>query len=322
VGAFRAGSILDRAFHHFPQLGPPLAGAYSQAETLRNPDVIHAHYLTTGYLVGSVTRSPLVVSAYGFDVTVLPRRRLWRAVLPSLAERVGVVLVEGPFMRRTFIGLVNPDKMGGVFPLAAGLEAIPFRALRAPTDGVRLVCCGRLISKKGHELAIRAFASARHALPAGSRLDLIGDGPLRPRLEELVRALGLGDRVRFAGALSRRQYLHELSRADMLLAPSLTARNGDGEGGAPTTILDAQAAGVLTVASTHADIPYLVEHGVTGLLVPEGNAEALHVAILDAVAQRGGWNEIAQRARDQVERRHSDAVVASLLTDVYQQVLK
>ena len=51
----------------------------------------------------------------------------------------------------------------------------------------------------------------------------------------------------------------------------MTARNGDTEGGAPTTILDAQAVGTIVVGSTHADIPFLVEDGVTGFLADEGS---------------------------------------------------
>jgi colanic acid/amylovoran biosynthesis glycosyltransferase len=132
----------------------------------------------------------------------------------------------------------------------------------------------------------------------------------------------VADAVTFLGALGRVEYLAELSGADILLAPSLTARNGDGEGGAPTTILDAQAAGVLTLGSTHADIPYLVEHGITGFLFREGDADGLRAAILDAVERRAEWPAIGQSARQQVERRHSDTNVAALLLDAYEQVLK
>jgi glycosyltransferase involved in cell wall biosynthesis len=320
--AMRAGSALDRMFHRVPQIGRAFASPYRTTERERTPDAIHAHYLTTGYLVGSVTKGPLVVSAYGFDVTVLPQRPTWRAAFPLLAIRADLVLVEGPFMQRTVLGLGIPDDKVRLVPIAAGLDGIPYRGPRTVDAGIRLVCCGRLVPKKGHELAIKAFAAARSDLPAGSHLAVIGDGPLRPHLEGLVHALGVADAVTFLGALGRVEYLAELSGADILLAPSLTARNGDGEGGAPTTILDAQAAGVLTLGSTHADIPYLVAHGITGFLFREGDADGLRAAILDAVERRAEWPAIGQSARQQVERRHSDTNVAALLLDAYEQVLK
>ena len=321
--AMRAGSALDHLFHRVPQIGRLFASPGARtAKRERTPDAIHAHYLTTGYIHWGRRRKARWSSALTVSTFRLSRRRPWRAAFRLLAKRADLVLVEGPFMRRTVVGLGIPDDKVRLVPIAAGLEGIPYRGPGTVDEGVRLVCCGRLVPKKGHELAIKAFAAARNALPVGSRMDVIGDGPLRPHLEGLVHELGVADRVKFLGALGRVEYLTELSGADILLAPSLTARNGDGEGGAPTTILDAQAAGVLTVGSTHADIPYLVEHGITGFLFGEGDADGLRAAVLDAVERRAEWPAIAQRARQQVERRHSDTNVAALLLDVYEQVVK
>lgn len=314
----RPGSLGDRLYHWLPAVGLCFAGPYAKAEQAAKPHVIHAHYLTTGYLVGSLTQAPLVISTYGFDVTVMPRRIAWRQAIRQLVPRVNAMLVEGPFMRRTVMDLGFPGDRVYIVPIAASLDRIAYRDPSPWGRAPRMLVCGRLVEKKGHDLALRAFASASDRLPRGAVLEIIGDGPMRSSLKRLAVELGVADRVRFWGALSRSEYLLRLSEADLLIAPSRTASNGDGEGGAPTTILDAQACGVIAVGSTHADIPFLVRDGETGYLVEEGSVESLAQGLCRAFASTDQWISIARRARRQVEDRHSDASVASLLDDIHQ----
>ena len=106
----------------------------------------------------------------------------------------------------------------------------------------------------------------------------------------------------------------------MFLAPSVTAANGDSEGGAPTTILDAQATGTIVVASRHADIPFIVDDGLTGFLAEEGQPDALAARIGDAIDDQARWPKIARAARAAVERQHSDASVSTVMLAVYQEV--
>lgn len=318
VPLIRPGSLGDRVYHRWPAVGLFFGKAYTEAERAAKPQVIHAHYLTTGYLVGSLTRAPLVISTYGFDVTVMPRRTAWRRAIRRLVPRVNAVLVEGPFMRRTVMDLGFSADRIHVVPIAASLDRIAYRDPSPGRAEPRIVVCGRLVEKKGHDLALRAFACAADTLPRGAILEIIGDGPRRSSLKRLAVELGVADRVRFWGALSRPEYLQRLSEADLLIAPSRTAPNGDGEGGAPTTILDAQARGVISVGSTHGDIPFLIRDGETGYLVEEGSVEALAEGLRRAFASTDQWISIARRARRQVEDRHADATVAGLLKDIHQ----
>ena len=317
MGALRAGGPLDLVFHHIPQIGPPLASSYRKVEATHAPDVIHAHYLTTGYLVGSVTSAPLVVSTYGFDVSVLPRRKPWRAALRQLATRASFIFVEGPFMRRAVAALGVPYDRIVVVPIAAKFHKITYRDPSLSIAGPRFLICGRLVPKKGHALALQAFANARAVLPPHATLEIVGDGPLRSDLEGLARRLRISAGVRFWGGLTRAAYLQRLSEADVLLAPSVEAENGDAEGGAPTTILDAQAKGVITVGSTHADIPFVIEDGATGFLFPEGDSEALAGVMQHALSCVRQWPEIARKARAQIDGRHSDEHVASIMAHAY-----
>lgn len=317
VPGLSLGGVGDRIFHRLPALALLARRAYAVAEREARPDVIHAHYLTTGHLVAVATRSPLVVSTYGFDVTLMPRRRLWRGAFHRLSGRVRAVLVEGPSMRASVEELGIPRERIEVVPIAANLDGIAYRPPRHLDGGLRVLMSGRMVEKKGHDLAIRAFAEVARELPSGSTLDLIGNGPLLDGLRKLCVRLPAGVEVRFRGALPRAEYLAVLAGSDLVLAPSRTATNGDGEGGAPTTILDAQATGVIVLGSTHADIPFLIRDGATGYLFGEDDVAGLSAAILRAVADTSQWSQMAAQARRQVDERHSDEFVASRLAEIH-----
>ncbi|MBA2719088.1 MAG: glycosyltransferase [Chloroflexi bacterium] len=314
------GSLTDRAFHRVPVIGPPLAAGYRNAEVAFAPSVIHAHYATTGYLIGETTHTPLVVNTYGFDVTILSRRRLWRRAYRRLADRAAAIIVEGPTMADSARALGFRSDRVVIIPIAAGLGSIEFRAT-VPVAPLRLLACGRFVEKKGHDQAIMAFARLAPELPADSELVIIGDGPLRPDLERLALAQSSAGCIRFTGAVPRPAFLDELRRSHLFLAPSRTARNGDGEGGAPTTILDAQAVGVPVVASTHADIPYLVADGTTGFLAREGDVASLVHTIRRALEARPQWLGLTQVARRATLDRNGDDTVRRQLLDLYARVL-
>src|SRR6185437_507604 len=127
---------------------------------------------------------------------------------------------------------------------------------------------GRLVEKKGVEILIEAFARARAARP-GASLVIIGDGPLRPRLERRA-----GEGVRFLGALPPGDVADWMRRATVLAAPSVTARDGDAEG-LPNVIVEAAASALPAVGSDHSGIPEAILDGETGFIVPERDAEAL-----------------------------------------------
>ena len=310
------GSTGAKVFHRIPQLGRRQQHVYRALATSRRPDVIHAHYLTTGYLAATGDR-PLVISAYGFDVGVMAQRRLWRRALGQLAVKRPVVLVEGPHMRQSVIGLGFAPERVRVVPIAVGHERLAYEPPGPPRSPLRLLIAGRFVEKKGIDTAIRTFAALRSSRPDAT-LEIVGGGRLEADLRSLATDTGAGQAITFAGLLPRDAYLDRIRGADVLLAPSRTAQNGDTEGGAPTTILDAQAVGTIVVGSSHADIPFLIEDGRTGFVADEGSVDSLVDAVSRAVAAASDrWPDIARAARSQVERRHDDASLASGLADAY-----
>ena len=152
-----------------------------------------------------------------------------------------------PSLRPRFV--VNP----------AGVD-LPRPAVRVPADDVRLLIAGRLVPMKGVELALTALGELRHYQ---WRLDVIGEGELRPSLERQAAALGLGDRIRFHGfqADPARWY----GGADLLLFPSQSESLG-------LVLLEAMSHGTpclgfLADGKTFWNVnDEIIEHGTTGLL--------------------------------------------------------
>jgi len=107
---------------------------------------------------------------------------------------------------------------------------------------------------------------------------LVGDGPGRGSLERQVAASGLKARVLLEGALTRSEIAALLADADVIVAPSVPTSAGKREG-IPVALMEGMATGLPAVASRLSGIPELIEDGVSGLLVPPGNAPALATAL-------------------------------------------
>lgn len=134
--------------------------------------------------------------------------------------------------------------------------------------------------------AIRAFALLRAEFP-GARLTVAGSGPELPHLQALVAGLGLGDSVVFAGRIDNADIPALYAGADCVLNPS-TVDN------MPISILEAHASGVPVVSTNVGGIPDIVQDGVSALLVPAGDHEAMARAAIRVLADR----PFAQRMRD------------------------
>jgi colanic acid/amylovoran biosynthesis glycosyltransferase len=173
-----------------------------------------------------------------------------------------------------------------------------------------------LREKKGHRFGIDAFSAV-----AQSRddvyLTIVGGGPLRKPLEAQVCELGLQDRVTFRGSLPRTECQVLLQQAHVLLYPSITASNGDTEGGAPVAILEAMAAGLPVISTRHADIPFVLRDGASGILVDEGDVDGMVGALRQVL---DGGEEVDRRAsegRRTVEEGHTLESQGKLLEAIY-----
>lgn len=213
-----------------------------------------------------------------------------------------------------------PPERTTVVPSGIRVADFPMTRHEAPKGrAVRLLCFGRLTPHKGFPFAIRALAKLR-AEQVDATLTMLGDGPQRAELAALVDTLGVSDRVTFFGAASQQQILDALKAADIVLAPSMVGPDGTQD--APINVLkEAMLAGNPVIATRHGGIPELVEHGETGLLVDEGDADGLAQSVRRLLSEPDLWPIITANARARVEKDFSDRASLDALLRAYEACL-
>lgn len=281
-------------------------------------DVVHAHFGPNArrfLFARAQAAAPVVVTFHGYDFSSEPVR-----VGPSMYARLFAVADAVTFNcehARSVLESLGcpPDRLR---PLRVGVDVarFPFRERHlADGEAVRILTVGRLVEKKGHEIALRALAAARPSLP-DVRYDIVGGGPLAGRLAEEARSLGLNDVVRLHGMRDSSYVRRLLADAHVFLLASTTARDGDQEG-APVVLVEAQACGLPVVTTTHSGIPEVVLAEESGLLVPEGDADALARAIVRLVREHESWPRLGAVGRAHVEQTFDVTPCTEQLLDVY-----
>jgi colanic acid/amylovoran biosynthesis glycosyltransferase len=286
--------------------------------------VLHAHFGYTGHQVLPLkrrTKLPLVTTFYGEDGSRLPREPAWRARYAELFAVGERFLVEGPCMARRLREIGCPAQKLAIHHIGIEPARYPFRE-REPkgrNTAVRIFFCASFREKKGLRYALEAVARAHQEHP-NLELRVGGDGPGRDTAHERVQRLGMQGYTRFLGFVSHPRMIEEMHAADLFVQPSVTARDGDSEGGAPTTLLEAQACGLPVLASRHADIPHVVADGETGLLAPEHDVEQLAAQLLLLLKEPERWASLGAAGRERIERFHDAATLARRLEDLYQEL--
>lgn len=290
-----------------------------------NPDILHAHFGPTGAeLRGHRTPDrPLVTTFYGVDTSMNPKQdESLKQEYKRLFETGDLFLVEGPSMQEKLRRLGCPEHKIGIQRI--GIETDDITPQYPTTrDPWQILMVGRFVEKKGMRDGIQAFSFAFSDVD-DAELRIVG-GEARDitqaDLEQLAADHGVADQVTFTGFLEYEAYLQEVRECTLLLAPSKTAASGDSEGGAPTVLLEAQASGKPVVATTHADIPYVVEEDVAGKLATPGDTEGLSTALQwfrDHPQQLG---QMGRAARENMEQHHDITALASQLEQRYERLL-
>jgi glycosyltransferase involved in cell wall biosynthesis len=185
-------------------------------------------------------------------------------------------------------------------------------ALDIGTDDFVVGYCGRLVREKGVHVLIEAVHRT-----AAVRLVVVGVGPERWRLEQQVRTLGLGERVRFVGLVRSTDVPGWMNLFDVLALPSLTTSGWTEQFG--RVLVEAMSCGIPTVGSTSGEIPRVI--GDAGLTVSEGDARAWAAAI----ARLGGSVELrmtlAERGLERVGTRYTQQRIAEATVAFYRRLL-
>lgn len=253
-------------------------------------------------LAGRWSGSPVVISSFrnerfgsrGREVVLRITDRL-ATVSTTNSERVAESLVARGIVPEHRLRVIRNGLEPARFDRAAGARDRVRAGLGAADDTFVWLAAGRLEPQKDHDTLLAAFAA--HHRACGSRLWIAGDGRRRAELEGRVAALGLDGAVDFLGI-----------RADLpeVMAGSDAVVQASAWEGLPNVVIEAMAARRPVVATDVGGTAELVNHGVTGMLVPARDPYALAAALGRVVAAGAGERaEMGAAGRAVVDRRFS-----------------
>jgi colanic acid/amylovoran biosynthesis glycosyltransferase len=257
---------------------------------------------------------PALVSFHGSDVSGEFAAPGAKAVRAEIFHRAGLVACRSADLAEAVAALGCPQEklrvMRAVLP-----EAILDRLRSAPAGGARrFLAAGRLVAKKGHATAIAAYAKLLRKMP-DARLTIAGDGPLAAPLAAQARKLGVD--VDFVGFLSEEDLRTAFLEHDVFLQPSEVAA-GDREG-IPNALLEAMSAGLPCIATRHGGIQEVIEHGTSGLLIPEGQPAELAKSMQALAESAELWNQLSQGAHARFLAEFAAEHQISRINDLYRE---
>jgi glycosyltransferase involved in cell wall biosynthesis len=259
---------------------------------------------------------PSVVSFHGADVMVDLEKPAYRAATKQMLDAVRLVLVRSESLGSALVEIGCPPEKIRIQRTGIPVDEIPFQARAWPADGAwKFVQACRLIEKKGLKTSLTAFAKFTARYPQAT-FTIAGEGPLRAELEAQVRELGFGDKVSFSGFVSQAQLRELFYRSHIFLHPSERGADGNQEG-VPNSMLEAMASGLPVFATRHGGIPEAIEDGRSGILVAEGDSEALAGALMDAAANPEQLTAIARNGAEAVRREFEQTAQTRKLEDYY-----
>lgn len=244
-------------------------------------------------LVPRSRRGHLTVLVHGTEIAARPRslRALVRRFVLARADRVVAQSTFTAGITRTACGRDAEIVYVGVEPRVVARE---------PAAVPTALFVGRLVARKGADRAIEAMARVRAQHP-GARLEIVGDGPDRARLEALAAQAGLADAVRFHGALDDAARDAAFARAWCFVMPS-RAEGTDVEGFG-IVYLEAAVAGLPAIGGRGSGADDAIVHETTGLLVDGRDAGAVASAMLrmfdDPTRTRAMGDAARRRALDE-----------------------
>lgn len=261
-------------------------------------DLIDAHYLypdgVAAVRLGAAVRKPVVLSARGSDVTLIPRYATPRRRVFAAASGAAAVITVSQDLNDKLAGLgVASTKLVTV---RNGVDLARFRPL--PRDAIRAglgltgpvwLTVGHLVEHKGVHLAIASLACV-----PGATLLVAGDGHEKERLHQLTERLGLAERVRFLGAVAHDDLCRYYNAADVLFHPSERE-------GMPNVVLESLACGTPVVAAPFDGAAEVIQTTDAGIIAAERSADALvraWKALQACVPERAATRHFAEEHLD------------------------
>lgn len=294
--------------------------AVSTSEYLRDQeiDLLHTHFAwlpgAATWIVARLLGIPFTVTAHAYDIYA--KSELLKLVVAE-ADHVFTI---SEYNRRVIDEKCNCPQ-GHVSVLRCGIDYDKVTGAWKKADPsagdsrVRVMSVGSLNEKKGHEYLIEACALLAERNVSVS-CSIFGGGERKGELQDKIDGLGVGEFVRLLGPTPQEEIMVAFAEHDIFALAAVIAKNGDRDG-IPVVLMEAGAYGLPLVSTVVSGIPELVQHGRTGLVVPERDAHALADALqqlaLDPALRRRLGVTASKTVRDSYNiERNAEQFIDSL----------
>jgi len=305
-----APTLLKRVMQRVRNADPQemLRGTIARLLKKNRIGVVLAEYGPSGEAMLDVcqrTAIPLVVHFHGIDAfhtRLLKENGNYRRIFQDAAA----IVVVSREMEQQLLALGCPRQK--LHYNCYGIEVDRFSAASPATSPKHFLAVGRFVDKKAPHLTLQAFHAA-WLRDRELRLTMAGEGPLWESTKQLAQAEGLTEAVEFPGVITSDQVAERMRQVRAFVQHSVITADNDHEG-TPLSILEAMASGLPVIATRHAGIPDVIDHGVNGLLCDERDIASMsaHISALAADAELAGELGAAGRTRAQRDHRLEDRI--------------
>ena len=292
---------------------------FQTAPFFRHYDIVHCQFGHNGRL-GAILKKlglqkKLVVTFHGYDI----RAGLagGGSVYGELWDEVDCLIAISKYNHDHLLRFGGDPEKIVYHPVGIDCQRFSYkcRAARRGDHRIKLLSVSRLVEEKGLESGIRALRQLTQDAPEFSlRYDIIGEGPLRARLQQLVDELFLSSRVHLLGAKSQNEVIKALHDSDILLAPSIAEA-------LPVSLMEAHAVGLPVLATRVGSVDQIVQHGISGFLVPPGDVAALSRGLADLMESPDRRADMGRRGRRHIEQHYDIDRLNDRLVKLYSELL-
>ena len=295
-----------------------LARQLSEVVDAENPDIIHSHgyKCDAGMVLAETADAVRMTTIHGW-LSRSVRERFYEWINVQTCKRLDRVIVFCEDYRQRLLLRGVPGEVIRIIPVGLDPDVVPgagtdFRqAWGVPEDGLLIAQIGRLSREKNPDVFVDVACKLSDKFP-DARFVLVGDGVMHGQLEETVASAGKEGVIRFAG------YVHEM--ADVAGAIDI-AVNCSATEGIPRTLLEAGAAGVPAVATDVGGVPDALDDGVTGILCPPGDADAIETGLTRLIEDTELRAKMGAAARERVATVFSIETCSRRLITDYETLL-
>jgi len=285
-------------------------------------DLIHCHSEPAGNRLLPLLKAngaPIVITFHGLPPAgVKPLTEKERKTYTNAAL---AIFVNTRFAKKQYVSLGAPCEKIQIIPQGLNLSSWPYTERCFPRNStINLLTVGRLHPDKGHTFALKAV---RKLIDNGTniRYTIVGGGPERRSIEDEIEELGLIQVCDIHSDVSDELLRKIYGRSHIFLLPSVRAHDGFHEETQGVVLQEAQASGLITVATKTGGIPECIDDGVSGFLVKDRDTDSIVSVLEMIISQPEKWSEWQKSGRKWVEKNFGDEVIGLKMQEAYRAVI-